>query len=180
MRVSFFRKVEARVLQDKEGKRMAQWARKLSPPDSSKKFLAEYIWVVLCSGISFRAAQTMEAKFYETGVCKHPHKNRAIQKIGKDYRDVWKRFRACKTDEERMELIRTLPYMGGKALPFQLAKNLGITCFCKPDVHLVRLAENHGYPGDPQAMCETLAKKTGKTVAYVDTVLWYAAMRKWI
>gem|GEM_PF-4795236 len=174
-----FGALENLVLADAEGVDMAEWARGLSPCPDAVTMLRQYIWVVLCSGISYRAARSMEEHLNETGRCSHPHKDKAIQTMFRRYRGCWQEYQHASTDAERLRIIRTWPYMGGKALPFQLGKNLGITGFCKPDVHLNRLAALHGWV-EPQAMCEALARgEFGQTVAYVDTVLWFAAMKGW-
>lgn len=178
MKAVIFRKLESKVLEDEEGRRVAEWAISLKPCRNSRAFLGEAIWVILCSGISYNAAKTMEEAFYRTGTCNHPHKATAISKWQANHRLWWKKFSAMDTVETKISFLRTLPYMKGKALPFQLAKNLGINSVCKPDVHLIRLADLHGYK-TPQAMCERIARKTHKTVAYIDTVLWFAAMKGW-
>jgi len=173
-----FAKLEALVVHDPEGADMAAWARGLSPCPDAETMLGEYEWVVLCSGISYRAARSMQSNLARTGHCGHPHKDTAIARMRRQYRGCWQEYQHASTDAERLRVIRTWPYMGGKALPFQLAKNLGVTGFCKPDVHLNRLASLYGWK-EPQGMCAALAKKYGETVAYVDTVLWFAAMQGW-
>lgn len=179
MRTDVFRELEALVLADAEGSRMAAWALALTPCAGWEAFRDEYSWVVLCSGISFRAARSMEATWCQLMACAHPMKRRALITAWDCAREWWAAYSAAPDDAGRLAYLRTLPMMGGRALVYQLCKNLGITKYCKPDVHLVRLAEIHGYPGDPQGMCEALAAATGRTVAYIDTVVWYAAMRGW-
>jgi hypothetical protein len=170
-----FRDIERRVLADEEGAAIAQWAERLQPCESADKFLSEAIWVILCSGISYRAARTMEKKLHDTGECSHPGKNKAIGAWLENYERWWLAFDELETGEARVTFLRTLPYMG-PALSCQLAKNLGVTDYCKPDRHLIRIAGDIG----PQAMCEALAAATDKTVAYIDTVVWFAAMRSWV
>lgn len=179
MDVQAFLDLEALVLADREGRDMAAWALALTPCMGWEAMRDEYCWVVLCSGISFRAARSMEATWCQFMACAHPMKRWALVAAWDNAPEWWGSYSAATDDAARLAYLRTLPMMGGRALPYQLCKNLGITKFCKPDVHLVRLAEIHGHPGDPQGMCEALAAATGRTVAYIDTVVWYAAMRGW-
>lgn len=178
MDLAEFRALEALVRADPEGRRMAAWALALTPCTSWEAFLDEYCWVVLGSGISHRAARSMEATWCQFMACAHPMKRRALITAWDSAREWWSSYSAASDDAGRLAFLRTLPMMGGQALVYQLCKNLGITGYCKPDVHLVRLARRCGTQ-TPQRMCEALAAATGRTVAYVDTVLWYAAMRGW-
>lgn len=173
-----FPRLELLTLHDPEGSDMAKWARGLSPCHDANAMLVEYEWVVLCSGISYRAARSMQLNLEKIGRCGHPHKDKAIATMRRQYRGCWEEYQHAHSDAERLRVIRTWPYMGGKALPYQLAKNLGVTGYCKPDVYLIRLATMYEWK-EPQSMCEALAVKYGETVAYVDTVLWFSAMRGW-
>ena len=176
--LKLYESVEPKVLADPEGIEQASWAKKLSPCTDMVSFIREAIWVIMCSGISYKAARSMQEKYYKTGVCKHPHKAKAIHEWSK-YGDLWwSEYCTHPTDKARIRFLRKLPYMGGKALVYQLAKNLGITGYCKPDVHLIRLASLYGY-SDPQTMCEYIAKTRNKTIAYIDTILWFSAMKGW-
>ena len=103
-------------------------------------------------------ATLMQSNLARTGHCGHPHKDTAIARMRRQYRGCWQEYQHASTDAERLRVIRTWPYMGGKALPFQLAKNLGVTGFCKPDVHLNRLASLYGWK-EPQGMTETAFAK---------------------
>lgn len=174
----FFEAMETKVLLDPEGKKQAEWAENLEPMKTATKFRNEAIWVIFCSGISFRAARTMEQRYYETGECKHPHKAKAIKAWEKNYERWWDHYCEYSTDKGRLDFLRTLPYFGGEALVYQFCKNLGITDYCKPDVHLKRLAERWGAES-AQELCESIAEWTGCTVAYIDTILWFSAMKRW-
>ncbi|MBU1001637.1 MAG: hypothetical protein KKE73_03835 [Proteobacteria bacterium] len=170
--------LELRTLADTEGQRQAVWACELTPCTSAEDMLAEAVWVILGSGISYNAARSMERELNDTGRCAHPGKAKAIAYWQKNYKGIWAEYSAKATDAERLAYLRRQPYFRGDALPFLLAKNLGMTSYCKPDVHLVRLAARHGYES-AQAMCEDLARQSGHTVAYVDTIIWFAAMKGW-
>jgi len=65
--------------------------------------------------------------------------------------------------------IAEFPFIG-KTTYFHLAKNLGIQT-SKPDRHLVRLAEAHGYDS-AESLCQDIAAETGEKVSLVDVVLW--------
>ena len=174
----FYREMETKVRIDSEGRKMALWASDLKPCNNPEVFTGEAQWVIFCSGISAIAARTMHVCYLRTGDCNHPHKEKAVRAWEANGEDWWFEYQKRETDTERLDYLRTLPYMGGKALVYQLAKNLGITDYCKPDVHLLRMAERFDYD-HPQIMCEYIAEYTGKSVAYIDTVLWFAAMKRW-
>lgn len=174
----FFEVMETKVLLDPEGLKQADWAKNLQPCSSGFDFRDEAVWVIFCSGISYRAARAMQKLYKDEGICKHPHKAAAIEKWMSNGLDWFGEYIGKGTEDARMEYLRSLPYMGGEALVYQLAKNLGITGYCKPDVHLKRLAEHWG-ADTPQALCESIAEMTGNTVAYIDTILWFSAMRRW-
>jgi hypothetical protein len=173
-----FHKLETLCENDFEGKEMIQWVLNLKECESSSKFLSEAIWVIMCSGISYKAARTMEKKYHETGICKHPHKNKAVKSWEKNYKEWWDEYSLLFTESKKLEFLKTLPYMGGKALVYQLAKNLGFKNVCKPDVHLNRLAQINGYRS-PQIMCKEISDDTGKFLSYIDTILWFSAMKGW-
>jgi hypothetical protein len=160
-----------------EGAQMIAWAENLKPCASAEQFVQEAIWVILCSGISYKAARTMESCWYGRGVCAHPLKLKAIKQWTERGELWWQNYQNIETDEARLGFLRTLPFMGGQALVYQLGKNLGMTGLCKPDRHLVRIATQ--YSMKPQEMCEKLAEETGDTVAVVDTVIWFAAKEGW-
>lgn len=113
---------------------------------NSTYFFREYSWVVISSGISNKAATSVFHKLMETrniDVVKHPGKNKALKKADCDYLEWFFHLQKCKTDKERIEYLRTLPYMG-PATSLHLARNLGIDV-AKPDRHLKRIAEHFGY-----------------------------------
>lgn len=65
--------------------------------------------------------------------------------------------------------LRSLPFVGPVTV-FHLAKNIGFS-YAKPDRHLVRLSERHGYD-DTNQFCSAVSRLTGLPVPHVDTVLW--------
>jgi hypothetical protein len=78
--------------------------------------------------------------------------------------------------DEQLAWLRKLPWIG-KITAYHMAKNLGVDC-CKPDRHLVRLAQV--IDSEPETLCHDLAAATGDRVATVDTVLWRAANLGWV
>jgi len=164
--------------------------RKFEHIDSTY-FFREYAWVVISSGISNKAATSVFTKLVETrniDVVKHPGKNKALKKADCDYLEWFGLLQTCKTDEERIKFIQTLPYMG-PATSFHLARNLGIDC-AKPDRHLKRIAihflffEEIEHPirngiyitankdADVQGLCKYISQKTGDRIGTVDIILW--------
>lgn len=168
--------LESRTLADAEGAELCAWVNGLKRCESAEAFLREAVWVILCSGVSYRAARTMEAKWLATGECSHPGKAAAIRAWTANHALWWLSYQERKTDADRIAYLATLSYMG-PALRYQLAKNLGCLGVCKPDRHLIRIADSAGTT--PQALCEDLSRATGRNVAFVDSVLWFAAMRRW-
>ena len=109
-------------------------------------FFGEYAFVVLSSGISNKAAESMYEKFMKTqkmSSVKHPGKRKALEKAGREHFQWFDLLTKCKDDGSRIQFIQTLPYMG-PATSYHLARNLGIDC-AKPDRHLKRIAEHFGY-----------------------------------
>ena len=153
-----------------------KWAAKLSSivitPDV---FLGEYIWIVLASGFSMKAARKVEKKLYgrrgklHLDAVRHAGKRKAIETATKEYVNWYRSFMSAPTDEIRMYFLDTLPYIG-PITKYHLAKNLGLEV-AKPDRHLVRLAGKWGFR-DVQEMCEMIRMRQGYSVAVVDQVLW--------
>jgi len=139
---------------------------------NSTYFFREYAWVVISSGISNKAAISVFTKLMEArniGVVKHPGKNKALKKADCDYLEWFFHLQKCKTDEDKIKFIQTLPYMG-PATSFHLARNLGIDC-AKPDRHLVKIANHFGHD-DVQTMCSDISKETDDRIGTIDIVLW--------
>jgi hypothetical protein len=66
-------------------------------------------------------------------------------------------------------VLRALPFIG-PVTSFHFAKNLGFET-AKPDRHLVRLAQQFGFP-DVHTFCALLSQASGDPVRVVDVVLW--------
>lgn len=112
----------------------------------TEEFFREYAFVVLSSGISNKAAESMYKKLfndYKISAVKHPGKRKALERADREYLHWFELLQKCKDDNERIRFIQTLPYMG-PATSYHLARNLGIDC-AKPDRHLVKIAEHFGY-----------------------------------
>jgi len=158
---------------------------------TSEDFFREYAWVVISSGISNKAAISVFTKLMETrniDVVKHPGKHKALEKADHNYLKWFDLLQTCKTDEERITYIQTLPYMG-PATSLHLARNLGIDV-AKPDRHLKRIAihflffEGIKHPigqgiyitankdADVQSLCRHISKQTGDRIGTIDVILW--------
>ncbi|EQB65179.1 MAG: hypothetical protein AMDU3_IPLC00003G0031 [Thermoplasmatales archaeon I-plasma] len=153
-----------------------EWARKLSgvvpTPDL---FLGEYIWVVLASGFSAKAARSVERKLYGGDGKLHPDavKNRgkrnAVEMASREYIQWFNAFNSKSSDAEKLDYLETLPYIG-PVTKYHLGKNLGMDV-AKPDRHLQRLADRWGFR-DVQQMCRVISLGSGYSIAVVDQVLW--------
>ncbi len=115
-------------------------------------------------------------------VCNNPQKAKAVRRMAKMMADAmfpvdraspvrtWEEYR----DQELSspELLTRLPYVG-KVTCHHLARNLGLLDSVKPDLHLIRLADNWGFK-DCVAMCEAM-RPPEMPLGIVDLILWYAA-----
>lgn len=121
------------------------WAESLMPCGDPERFLYEYVWVVLCSGLKEQVARRIESRVlaallerghitpHEFG---HDGKRAAIENMFACYRHHYESYRAS---DDKLAYLRKLPFIGG-ITQYHLAKNLGMDVV-KPDRHLVRIAE---------------------------------------
>ncbi len=156
--------------------REIQWCEDVKACDDPKKFLLEYIWVVLNSGMKNQVAQRLYEKVLQAmidkkpirSVFKHPGKVVAINAMIRHYRGKFNLYRDSK---DKLFFLETLPWIG-KITKFHLGRNLGLDV-CKPDRHLSRIAAK--YNTTALNLCETLSVATGDRIGVVDVVLWRAA-----
>jgi hypothetical protein len=151
-------------------------AENVKPPKSTIVFVQEYIWVVINSGMKNQIAQKiydLVKRALNHGDCLslyfgHEGKRKAIEYVYDNGIELFKKFKAA---ENVLDFCLSLPWIG-PVTKYHLAKNYGHDC-CKPDRHLVRIAEKH--KTTPEALCEFLSKATGDRIATVDLVIWRAA-----
>lgn len=170
------------------------WARALDPAKvTEREFLAEVLFVALNSGMrgavvrglwplvtacfdefADTAAVAARGDAMVTAACAHfnsPGKLRSV--VGAAKRVVaaggWTAFRETLLATPGAA-IDGIPYIG-KVTRWHLLRNLGANV-AKPDRHLVRFAQAHGWGTNVQAMCEAIAAATGERVGVVDLVLW--------
>ncbi|GEM_PF-2125761 len=165
---------------------------------TEERFLKEYLWCVYVAGFSaqtvskkydelLKAHKVLDVRgaFYPITqrellpktYCRAPLKiirNRAKCEAIRRTRLLilekgWVAFEKEFLDRRSPESLQRLPFIG-PILACHLARNLGNTEVCKPDVHLVRLAKHYGF-GSVQLMCESLGRPAGK----VDLILWYTS-----
>ena len=152
------------------------WQESLSLCTDSQEFFAQYMWVVLSSGMKNQIARIIEERilkaWYEgkstASVFKHVGKVKAINQVRDNkvgYYIEWSHA------DNQLEYLAKLPYIGN-ITKYHLAKNLGDDVV-KPDRHLVRIANNYGVT--PLELCDKLAKETGYRKATVDLIIWRAA-----
>lgn len=174
MDVNTFLEIRQKVINAGYGDEIV-WQESLKPCNNAWEFFAQYMWVVLSSGMKNQVARLIEARILKAwqegkptaSAFKHEGKVKAID-------DVRQRRIVCYAiwsgTEDKLTYLDTLPYIGG-ITKYHLAKNLGMD-IVKPDRHLVRIAENEGT--NSLALCEQLAKETGYRKATVDIILWRA------
>lgn len=152
------------------------WTESLELCIDADTFAMEYCWVVLNAGMKeqvargiwdrlrplLEAGQSLESHF------RHMGKREALETGWSNraaYFDAWVR------SEHSIDYLETLPWIG-PVTKFHLAKNLGLQ-FCKPDRHLMRIADAHDTT--PAKLCEEVSAATGDRITTVDMVLWRAA-----
>lgn len=159
-----------------------QWQRNVNFEHiDAKGFFFEYVWVVLASGFKVERARPFFDAFYKSGkgipekcdvskVYKNSRKQEAIQNMIPIYHQV---FDVLKSKEglTKLEYLETLPFIG-PVTKFHISKNLGISDFAKPDIHLNRLCKIFKFES-AQSLCEYISKETGEKVSVVDLILWF-------
>jgi hypothetical protein len=105
-----------------------------------------------------------------------------------DNREIYqKQFYSLKTDEEKVDFLGTLPYVGN-ITKYHLARNLGLN-FAKYDIWIQRLAvalygdeflldkiNNSKINDEVKHSCDLMfshiQKCTGEKIGFIDVVLW--------
>ena len=167
------------------------YIRELKPIEqqTNEDFRREFVWVILCSGFKEQYARVIFDRFWDAingktaienpfSVIAHAGKRKAIIECFAKSPDWWIILQNCHTPETQIEFIRTLPWMGGKALGYHLARNLGIDTV-KPDRHLIKLAEHFGY-SSPLEMCKDIQANLNndgrfeikEKLGTIDVILW--------
>lgn len=151
----------------------------------AREFFKQYAFVVLSSGISNKAAESMYRTLMETGnisLIRHEGKRKALEQADKNWTGWFDSLKSFNTDGERLDYLETLPWIG-PVTKYHLARNLGIDV-AKPDRHLVRLAEHFGLRIDGvvdpkeddimsvQEMCGRISDVTGERMGTIDLILW--------
>jgi len=152
------------------------WAETIQPCESSIVFFQEFMWVVLSSGMKNQIArmiwdriiEAMDAGIPISDVFGHKGKIQAIETVCKNRNKLFEDYQQT---SDKLLFLESLPWIG-KITKYHLAKNLGLD-FCKPDRHLVRIAEEHNTT--PTELCEKLSVATGDRIGTVDQVIWRSA-----
>ena len=152
-----------------------EWSEVIAPPADADDFGGEAIFVICNSGMKNTVAReifkrvmaALGAAQSASTAFRHPGKSAAIDTIWRDRAALYAAYMAA---DDKLAACEALPWIGG-ITKYHLAKNFGADV-AKPDVHLQRLADQHGCT--PQALCDRLAAETGYRAATIDTVLWRA------
>lgn len=142
-------------------------------------FAFEAIWAICNSGMKNQVARKIYNRVLTAmidkkpliDVFKHKGKVKAIESIWENRAVCFARYLAQEDNEHSLIELEKLPWIG-KVTKYHLAKNLGMDV-CKPDRHLVRIAEK--YNTTPEKLCQKLSDATGDRIATVDYVIWRAA-----
>lgn len=152
------------------------WSENVEECQSADEFAREHAFVVCNSGMKAQIAVQIFRRVVsalENGrpvieAFKNKGKVKAIEYV---YKNRARLFAEYQEATDKVSFLETLPFIGG-ITKYHLAKNFGVDC-CKPDRHLVRIAEKHNTT--PDALCRQLSDETGNSVNTVDTVIWRAA-----
>lgn len=149
---------------------------------TADEFFRQYVYVVLCSYWKEQYARKEWEKFFRTGDLnsisnriKRAAVANALNHVEKWHTELMQRQK----DENKLIYIRSLPFMGGEALGYHLARNIGIDCV-KPDRHLKRFAEQFGFK-TPIELCQHVRDEIGgsEKVGLIDLVFWRTANLGW-
>jgi hypothetical protein len=146
------------------------------------EFFQQYCFVVLCSYWKEQYARKEWERYFETGnfeVISNRKKRAAIANALPNVEYWHKVLMTTDGDEGKLHYIRTLPWMGGEALGYHLARNIGIDAV-KPDRHLKRFAEQFGFK-TPLGLCQHIQSEIGgsEKLGLIDLVLWRTANLGW-
>lgn len=149
-----------------------QWVKEM--PKFSEigrnRFLTEYAWVVINSGMKNQVAEKIFKKFIDSAdfnVVRHPNKNEALLEV---FGHGVKYYEELLAADDKLEYLQTLPHIG-PITKYHLARNLGLN-YAKPDRHIVRLAVHYGYANRIQEFCGRIGELVSERVGVVDVVLW--------
>lgn len=156
--------------------REIDWSEDIKPCLDEWAFTAEFIWVVLNSGMKNQVAQKIRDRIYDalkdgrdiSEVFGHKGKVAAIKYVLENQAELFRQYQEA---DDKLAYLKSLPWIGD-ITKYHLAKNLGVDTM-KPDRHLVRIAK--GFDMDPFEMCQKLSEAIGDKVATVDLVIWRAA-----
>jgi hypothetical protein len=162
-----------------EYKREIQYFRDLlsNPPEITyDMFFQEYIWVVFNSGWKEQIARKYVEKFmkdHDPSIMKNHRLKYPALTSALEHSHEW--FDSFNQTETKLEYLRSLPMMGGEALGYHLARNLGIDCV-KPDRWLKRLAKRFAFE-TPLELCQRVQIDIGNTekLGVIDVIFWRGA-----
>lgn len=177
---------------EKEFPEELEWAKEISPNTfkflKSKTFLSEYCWVVYASGFK---VEIIESKFPELKIAfknfdidllsrmrsvkqalkifNNENKANCFLKGSKAiYEEGFSNFKK-NLKNDGIDYLEKLPGIG-PITKFHLAKNIGLVDIEKPDIWLVRVAEE--YNSTVTEVVDFLSKKNKLSRHVVDVILW--------
>lgn len=175
----FFIKAENEVYRMGHGEEIRYFSGIKFEDQSIDTFVNEYIYVILNSGISEKGAHKIHARVVKAMNELRPDWDLEIPRVSwkryairsaVDHGKEW--FERVKKADDKISVIRSLPSLGGEALGYHLARNMGIDCV-KPDRHMKRLAKRFGY-ATPLEMCQDIKDDFEKNIrlGVIDYILW--------
>ena len=149
-----------------------------------EEFDWQYHFVVLCSYFKMQLADDLCHRYFDSGkdisLIRNPNKKAAFT-LAKDNLPKW--YSGLFNHADTLEYLETLP-MIGETTRCHLGRNIGIDC-CKPDRHMIRLSEQHGYGQYKKVkeqwravtrMCTDVRDDIGNAemIGTIDVILWWA------
>jgi len=179
------------VIQRGFGRELFWQERAARLPLTEPRFLREGAWVILSSGMSYRAVSRRfggvasalgnlrsgraVVRAGEVGrrralqAFNHEGKIDAITALGRHLNDEGLAEVQKGLQDDPVRYLQRFSYLG-PATAAHLAKNLGAP-IAKPDRHLIRIADAAGF-SSVGALCKAIADAVGDPVPVVDLVAW--------
>lgn len=176
MDIEIYQQLKRRITEAGYGDDVA-WAQSVGACPDAESFAREHAFVVCNSGMRAQVALGIFRRVWEAigdgrpiddTVFRHKAKRAAIAHVFEHRQRLFGEYVAA---DDKLAYLGTLPHIGA-VVRYHLYKNLGGDT-CKPDRHLVRIANE--YETTPDALCRRLSDESGDRIGTVDVVIWRAA-----
>jgi hypothetical protein len=175
-------RIRQAVMEIEEGRNLVHWVQRRSRPQNADEMALGLASAVITSGFGYTPGMAVldrvtlalrEGKALYPEVFAHKLKARTIEQIWHDREQLFSKMLKVNSVEQALTWCESIPYVGGPAVRYQVARDLALADVAKPDRHLLRMAEKCGE--SVQELCKRVAARSGDSIGTVDMVLWYAA-----